>query len=248
VKGVEVIRNIEWEDSAKRQFGNMNKQQVLAIIPARGGSKGIPRKNIRLLAQKPLIAYSIEQAKQSEEIGYFVVSTDDPEIAGVAKDYGADVLMRPAELATDEVPTLPVLMHVLSTLDPKKQYQKIVILQPTSPLRTVTHIDSAIRLLKSGDDAVMTVCLVEHPPYKMYHIHGARLVPFIKGASQGLPRQKLPPVYRENGAVYVSWRHILEAGTIIGVKTRPLVMDQHSSVDIDTELDLHIAAELLKQR
>lgn len=222
--------------------------RVLAIIPARGGSKGIPRKNIRLLNGKPLVAYSIQHAVQSQAIERVVVSTDDDEIASAAAHYGAEVLIRPAELATDDTPTLSVIQHVLRTLDLVRVYQKIVILQPTSPLRTGSQVAEAISLLTSSVDAVMSVCLAEHSPYKMYCIENERLVPFVEGAAQGIPRQRLPAVYRENGAIYVSWRYVIEHGSIIGNLTRPFIMDWQSSLDIDTEIDWQIAELIVRQR
>lgn len=221
---------------------------TICIIPARGGSKGIPRKNVRLLNGKPLIVYSIEQAQQIPAISRVVVSTDDDEIASVAFCYGAEVLIRPAELATDDTPTLPVVQHVLQTLDATRLYQKIVILQPTSPLRTVGYVAEALSLLTASIDAVMGVCLAEHSPYRMYRVEHERVVPFVEDAMQGVPRQHLPPIYRENGAIYVSWRHVIEGGSIIGNITRPLIMDWQSSLDIDTEIDWQVAELIIRQQ
>jgi len=221
---------------------------IICIIPARGGSKGIPHKNARLLNGKPLLVYSIQHAQQSQEIERLVVSTDDDEIAAIAAHYGAEVVLRPVELATDDTPTLPVIQHVLQTLDPACVYQRVVILQPTSPLRTAAHVDEAVCLLTPFHDAVMSVCRVEHSPYRMYRVEGERLVPFLANTVQGIPRQHLPPVYRENGAIYVSWRRVIEAGSIIGIITRPLIMDWQSSVDIDNEIDWQIAELIIRRR
>lgn len=222
---------------------------VLAIIPARGGSKGIPRKNLCELAGKPLIVHSIEHAQATSQIDEVVVSTDDEAIAVVASAAGAEVLYRPPELARDDTPTLPVLLHVLTHYQGSRSPARVVTIQPTSPLRRASDLACAIDLLDPTFDAVVGVCCVEHSPYKMFRIHDDTLRPLIPGIVPGTPRQHLPAVYRENGAVYVTWRDVLvQQGSIWGTRTRPYLMDVASSVDIDTPLELSVAELLLKER
>jgi CMP-N-acetylneuraminic acid synthetase len=152
------------------------KTNVIAIIPARGGSKGIPRKNIRLLAGKPLIAYTIEAAFTSK-MDKVIVSTEDEEIAEISKKYGAEVIERPKGLAKDETPTIDVIFHVLEILKAKNYNPDIVVLlQPTSPLRNAEDIYNAIKLFLDSDcESVVSVCEVEHPPYWSFEIEEAYL-------------------------------------------------------------------------
>ena len=143
-------------------------KKICAIIPARGGSKGIPRKNIQLVAGKPLIAYSIEKALQSKHINRVLVSTDDNEIAHVANTYGAEVLMRPKQLAQDDTPDLPVIQHILQELKKHENYvpEYVVHIRPTCPLRSVSDIDSAIEnIINIPCDSVRTISEVKHHPY-----------------------------------------------------------------------------------
>lgn len=144
--------------------------EVLAIIPARGGSKGLPRKNIRPLNGKPLIAYTIEESKKSEYINRIVVSTEDKEIAEVSNKYGAKIIKRPLELAKDNTPTIDVVLHTLDDLK-NNEPDIIVLLQPTSPLRTSQDIDNAIKSFIEQDcDSVVSVCEIEHSPYWSFEI------------------------------------------------------------------------------
>jgi N-acylneuraminate cytidylyltransferase/CMP-N,N'-diacetyllegionaminic acid synthase len=223
--------------------------RTLAIIPARGGSKGVPRKNLRELAGKPLLVHTIEQAQATSQIDEVIVSTDDPEIASVARAAGAEVIQRPPALARDDAPTLPVLVHVLEQLDRQHVPNRVVTLQPTSPLRRSEQLSAAIELLTEAFDSVIGVCVAEHSPYKMFSVRGGQLSPLIAGSRPGTPRQQLPCAYRENGAVYVSWRDVLiDQNSIWGERARPYLMDAESSVDIDSLLDFTIAEALLKTR
>ena len=232
---------------------DFQKTDCLAIIPARGGSKGIPGKNIVPLLGRPLVAYTIEAARKSRWIGRVLVSTNDPEIAAASKRFGAEVpFLRPAELARDETPTLPVLQHVLAQLKSAEKYEPeiIVLLQPTSPLRRVEDIDRAVALLhQTGADSVVSLCAAEHSPYWMNRLEGDRVLPFLDNVPEYERRQDLPPVYRLNGAVYATRRRILmEQDRLLGEDTRGIVMDAESSVDIDTPLDLRIAMLILQER
>lgn len=226
----------------------MASGRTIAIIPARGGSKGVPRKNVRLLAGKPLLVHSIEHAQATSRVDAVVVSTDDPEIAGIASEAGAKVIQRPPSLAADDTPTLPVLVHVLEQLG-DDSVSRVVTLQPTSPLRRAEHLAEAIELLSEDFDSIIGVCVAEHSPYKMFTVSGDALSPLIAGTTPGAPRQQLPAAYRENGAVYVTWRDVLlEQRSIWGSRARPFLMDAESSVDIDSAFDFTIAEALLKTR
>lgn len=230
--------------SARRGSG-----PVLAVIPARGGSKGLPRKNLRELAGKPLVVHSIEHAQATSQIDEVVVSTDDDEIASVSLAAGADVIIRPPELAQDDTPTVPVLLHVLERYAGHRRPARVVTVQPTSPLRRPGDLAGAIAALDSSYDAVVSVCRVEHSPYKMFQLRDDCLLPLFAGTIPGMPRQRLPAVYRENGAVYVTWHDVLVGRrSIWGERTRPYIMDSISSVDIDTAYELSMAELLLKER
>lgn len=232
---------------------NVSSIQRLAIIPARGGSKGLPRKNLQRLSGKPLIAHTIEAARVARSLQRIVVSTESPEIAEVGRQYGAEVpFLRPPELAGDETPTLPVLQHVLTQLEATEGCtpEIIVVLQPTSPLRRAEDIDKAVDLLeRSGADSVVSLCAAEHHPAWMKRLEGDRVLPFLENAPEYTRRQDMPPVYRLNGAIYITRRRILmEENRILGQDTRGLVMDAESSVDIDTLFDLKLADLIMQER
>jgi len=222
---------------------------ILGIIPARGGSKGIPKKNICLLAGKPLIIYTIEAAKKASTLSKIIVSTDAEDIAEVALNCGVEVVYRPAHLAEDGSMMMPVLEHVLETIKNKFEPSKVVTLQPTSPLRMGRHIDEAVRLLTKGWDSVISVSDVEQTPYKMYRLEGEKLHPFVEGSVQGGPRQQLPPVYRDCGAVYVTWYDVLlKKKSIWGDNYRSYYIDPEHAIDIDTGFDLKLAEALLTEK
>lgn len=226
-----------------------SRPRVLAIIPARGGSKGVPRKNVRLLAGKPLIAWTIGAAQRSAGIERVVVSTDDPEIASVAAASGAQVIMRPPELALDTTPTEPALFHVLEVLQEVEGYRPdaIALLQCTSPLRGADVIDACIAMLHdTGCDAVMTVTPMQHwylagtvDPDGRYHPEYDYL---------RRPRsQEMPEKVRENGAVYITRLEALHRyGNRLGGDVRVVVLDAVRSVDIDSEEDFRLAEEAIR--
>lgn len=196
-----------------------------------------------------MLVHSIEQAQATSQIDSVIVSTDDPEIASLARAAGAEVMERPLSLARDDTPTLPVLLHVLKQLDSEHLPSRVVTLQPTSPLRRSEDLAAAIERLTATFDSVIGVCLAEHSPYKMFNVRGEELSPLIPGTPPGTPRQRLPAAYRENGAVYVTWRDVLvDQRSIWGGRARPYLMDAESSVDIDSVLDFAIAEALLKTR
>jgi CMP-N,N'-diacetyllegionaminic acid synthase len=225
-------------------------QKIIAIIPARGGSKGLPGKNTVLLMGKPLICYTIEAAKKSKYVKLVVVSTDDKEIAKVAKITGAEVpFLRPAELAKDETPSLPVIQHAVKCIEELNRciFDLVVVLQPTSPLRTEKIIDDAVeKVLNTEADSVVTVCKVDHNPYWSFVISKGKLKPFIVNKKAITKRQDLPDVYALNGAVYVVRRDVLfEQNTILGKDTRPLIMPIEESIDIDNYFDLFLTEMII---
>ncbi len=227
-----------------------HKFRTLGIIPARGGSKGVKRKNIRDVAGVPLIAYTIRSALSSSSISEFVTSTDDEEIAEVAASFGSKVIMRPPELAADDTPMLPVLSHAFSVLEKDgAEFDFGIILQPTAPLRTGNDIDRAIDILESsGADTVISVYKVEDcHPSRMYKINGEKLVPYA-GEPKNMLRQKLEPLYHRNGAIYAFRRKLLFAkNTFIGQDTRPYIMPKSRSINIDDESDLEYADFILRK-
>ncbi|MBW1853896.1 MAG: acylneuraminate cytidylyltransferase family protein [Deltaproteobacteria bacterium] len=230
----------------------MNKEKILAIITARGGSKGIPQKNTRELLGKPLIAYSIQAALQSRTLNKIIVSTDNETIAHISKKYGAEVpFLRPKHLATDTATSLSVLQHAVSYLAEKEGYLAdiIVCLQPTSPLRSAGDIDQAVTLcMNTGADSVVSLCKVEHHPYWMKKVVEGRVYPLMEVDDEEYPRrQDLPPVYQLNGAIYVTRKKILmEEERVLGEHTLAHIMSQERSIDIDTPIDLKLAELIMK--
>jgi len=225
--------------------------EILYIIPARGGSKGLPGKNIRLLGNKPLIAYAIEAAVNSVFKGTVIVSTDDEEIATVGKKYGAAVpFMRPDELATDAASTMDLVFHAINFY--KQQhvfFDVVVVLQPTSPLRTSSDIDQAISLMKEKKMyAVVSVCESEHHPLWTNILPpDGSMKNFIREEVKGKNRQQLPLNFRLNGALYISKSEALETYKgFIHEKTIAYIMPTDRSVDIDHEIDFKLAELLLK--
>lgn len=223
-------------------------KKVLAIIPARGGSKGVPRKNIREVAGKPLIAWTILQARKSLYIDRLVVSTDDEEIAEVARQWGCEVpFLRPAHLAKDDTPGIDPVLHALDSLP---GYDYVVLLQPTSPLRSHADIDGCIELC-AGRTACSCVSVTqpEKSPYWMFTIDGGGKMQWLFESDKMITRrQDLPPVYALNGAVYVAaTESVVESRSFVTEGTVPYLMSKGSSVDIDTEADL-LLAEILLQK
>lgn len=228
------------------------KPKIIAIIPARGGSKTIPRKNIKPFNGKPLIYYAIAEAKKSQYPSRVLVSTEDREIAQIAREYGAGVIPRPLDLAQDDAPLLLALQHVIKYLEQVEDYHPdvIVTLQPTSPLRTAEDIDRAIKkFLQTECDSVVSVCEVEHPPHWMFTLEGDKLKPVIEGGEGITQRQDAPKVYRLNGAVYVTHRDvIIKESRELGNDTRAYIMPPERSIDINTDLDFKLAELLMKER
>lgn len=225
--------------------------RVLGIVPARGGSKAIPRKNIVDVLGKPLIAYTADAALNSH-LQRVVLSTDDAEIAAVGAACGLDVpFLRPAELARDETPTIPVLQHVVKALaDAGSYFDAVMTLQPTNPLRLPSDIDGAIALLeRSGADSVISVFDVgeKHPARMKYMDADGRLVdpPFAE-AREGQRRQDLPKMFLRDGAIYLTRTHVLmEAGSLKGADCRGWVMPADRAFNVDEPLDLMLIEQAL---
>jgi N-acylneuraminate cytidylyltransferase len=226
----------------------MTDPEVLAIIPARGGSKGIPRKNIRPFAGYPLIAYSIAAASQAQSAIRVIVSTDDPEIADVARHFGAETpFLRPAELAADRTTDLPVFQHALGWLAEHENYHpKIVLhLHATSPVRPRGFVDQAVRLLNVNPDTecVRSVVAPGQNPFKMWRIdpHSSRMIPLltVAGISEpyNTPRQLLPDVYLQTGHVNAIRPATILQGSMTGKVILPLIVDAQFEVDMDTLAD-----------
>jgi N-acylneuraminate cytidylyltransferase/CMP-N,N'-diacetyllegionaminic acid synthase len=228
-------------------------KRIVALIPARGGSKGLPRKNVLPLNGKPLIAWTIEQAKASVHIDRVIVSTDDEEIASVARAHGADVpFLRPKELASDTAKAMDVILHALSWLEENRdRYDVFVLLQPTSPLRTTEDIDNALTLLFSKDArAIVSVCETEHHPYwsNVLPADGS-LDGFLRPDIMNKNRQELPTFYRLNGAINAAYCDHLRTGkTFFGKGAYAFVMPGERSVDIDTRIDFQLAELLIGKK
>jgi CMP-N-acetylneuraminic acid synthetase len=227
---------------------------ALAVITARGGSRGVPGKNTKLLGGRPLIEYAIEAASRCLRLTDTIVSTDSEEIADAARRAGATVpFLRPGHLAQDDTPHLPVIQHALAEMERLRdtQYDLVVTLQPTSPFRLPEDIDGTIAvLLTTGADSAVSVC--EMPaashPIKAKRLEGNLVVPYCVPEPEGLRRQDLPPAYRRSGAVYVA-RHalVMESGRFYGDRVAAHIVPSERSIDIDSEQDWVMAEHMLEQ-
>jgi CMP-N-acetylneuraminic acid synthetase len=218
----------------------MNK--IIAIIPARGGSKGLPRKNVLDLNGKPLIAHTIEAALKSNIFSKIVVTTDDKEIREVALKYGADVIDRPKELATDGASSLDVIKHTLLTLQiNEEKYSHFILLQPTSTLRNENHINEAWNKYTTEEvSSLVSVTAVVHPPQKMLILDNNNSVkPLTQWEDLTKPRQQLPKAFLPNGAIYISEvDKFLEKKNLFVIPLSMYIMTFEESVDIGTKEDL----------
>lgn len=227
--------------------------RVLGLIPARGGSKGIPRKNIRPLAGKPLIAWTIEAARASRLLTRVILSTEDEEIAEVGRQWGVEVpFLRPAELAQDDTPTLPVVLHALDWLESRgESFEAVMVLQPTNPLRIADDIDGAIeRLIATGADSVISfVDVGEKHPARMKVIDEDLRVwdpPFAE-TREGMRRQDLPKYYLREGSIYLTRVQVLrEQKSFKGKDCRAWIIEPQRAVNIDEEVDFLLAEALLR--
>jgi CMP-N-acetylneuraminic acid synthetase len=225
----------------------INGKTILGIVPARGGSKRLPRKNLLLLAGKPLILWSLEVGIKSKYIDKLVVSSDDTEILRVSEISGVQPILRPKELASDEASSIFAVKHVIETID--ETFDVIVLLQPTSPLRNEIHIDEALELLVQKEaDAVISVSEMEHSPFWANILPDDKsMAGFIKENVKGIRSQDLPKYYRLNGAIFIceTVRLMKEKTFMIENNIFAFEMDRNSSVDIDVKEDLLIAEMFL---
>ena len=219
----------------------------LAIIPARGGSKRLPRKNVLDLCGKPLIAYTIEAALKSEYINKVIVSSDDEEILNISSNFGADIIKRPIDLANDTATTFDAIKHTIENVE---KYDYIVLLQPTSPLRNEKHIDEAIELLeKKKADAIVSVCEMDHSPLWSNTLpNDGNMSNFLKDEILNKRSQDLEKYYRLNGAIYICKTEKLIENKSFFLKDNIFAykMDRESSIDIDEEIDFKIAETFIK--
>ena len=240
--------------SAKKDYLLMN---ILGLIPARGGSKSIPRKNIVPLVGRPLLAYTCDASLESRKLDRIIISTDDDEIATVARDLGIEVpFIRPQELAQDRTPSLDVAKHALQWLlnEDKWQTDILVLLQPTSPLRKAHHIDEAVeKLLESGADTIVSVIEVPHrfSPYNLMRLDSGKLSNFWCEELSFDPyhRQSIPVLYTRNGPAILACKSnvLSDYSSFYGPHIIPYNMTVEESVDIDDRFDLQVAEMLLKR-
>ena len=236
----------------------VSRPEVLAIVQARGGSKGLPRKNLRLLRGHPLVAYSIASALAAKTITRVIMSTDDDEIAEVARAYGAEVpFMRPVELAEDDTPDFPLFEHAVRWLAEREGYrpQMIVQLRPTTPLRPRGMLDEAVRILQSDPqaDCVRGVTIPKQTPYKMWRDdEDGCLLPLMETSfaePYNMPRQMLPAAYWQTGHVdVIRTATIVEKHSLTGTRVRPIMIDANYCVDIDTLVDFDLAERAIQQK
>jgi CMP-N,N'-diacetyllegionaminic acid synthase len=217
--------------------------RVLGIIPARGGSKRVPRKNLRILDGKPLVAHSIEAARAATRLARLVVSSDDEEVLAIARNYDPLYpVRRPAELATDAALAIEFVRHALQTLENAGEpaFHAVAIVQPSSPLTLTSDIDGTIELLEnSGADSAVSVVEVDHAihPMKIKSMEGDRLVAYFQEEKNRMAAHQLPKLFVRNCSVYAIRRATIESGEIIGDDSRGYVMPRERSIDINDELD-----------
>lgn len=221
-------------------------QTVIAIIPARGGSKGIPRKNVRDLCGKPLIAWTIESALRSRYIDTVLVTSDDKEILQVSKKYGAQTIQRPSYLASDESPSIDAVIHALQQ---KEQHDIVILLQPTSPLRNEYHINESLELfIKKVTTSLVSVSEVTESPYWMYKIKAGKLKPLLEDIAASR-RQDLPKIYKLNGAIYIKKQcSLVKEKFFIDENTYSYIMPVNTAIDIDNRIDWEMVSHLIKER
>tara|TARA_B100001741_G_C16491378_1_gene569856 strand:- start:586 stop:1287 length:702 start_codon:yes stop_codon:yes gene_type:complete len=230
-------------------------KNVLCVIPARGGSKSIRKKNIRELNGKPLIYYTISEALKAFDKKNLVISTDDDEIAKISMDYGCNIYFkRPKKLATDKAQSYEVILHSLKFMEKlfDKKYHSIMMLQPTSPFRTFKHINKSLQMIKSKHiDSVVSVVNVDgYHPYRMKVIKKNYLYNYYEQGFEDMrPRQILPKIFIRNGAIYLNKRDVIvHQKQLVGKKVMPLIMKPKESVNIDSIIDFYVAESLLKKR
>jgi CMP-N-acetylneuraminic acid synthetase len=225
---------------------------AFAVIPARGGSKGLPGKNLRVLGRTSLIGHAIASTREAKRLARVIVSTDSEAIAAEARRHGAEVpFLRPAELANDHAGMVPVLQHAVRWLETAEGRRPdfILTIQPTSPFRTGADIDRTIdKVAETGADSAQTVTEASYHPFFMKTLEGDRTVPLFPEGHRYVRRQDAPPVYQPSGAVYVTrYETLMRDGHVLGKDNRAIVMGFEESVNIDTEWDFLMAELLLRE-
>jgi CMP-N-acetylneuraminic acid synthetase len=226
----------------------MKQAKMMAIIPARGGSKGLPRKNLRPLGGIPLIAWTIKAAKESQLIDFVVVTSDDPEILDIAQQFGADHLIsRPKFLASDNATTIQVVDHVFELLPPPKTF---VLLQPTSPLRSSAVLNHAIDFfIENNALSLVSVTESSESPYWTFLIQNQSLVPVIPTLKMPNLRQQIPKTFVLNGAIYISDTQLfLKIRKFVSEYSLPYIMEKQISIDIDSLEDFEAASIILERQ
>lgn len=224
---------------------------ICSIITARGGSKGVPKKNIKLLNKKPVIAYSIEESLKSNDIKETYVTTEDKEIANISREYGAKIIDRPQELARDNSTSVDVVLHSLEYLENIGELPDFfVLLQPTSPLRTKEDIGNAIKLFIENEcDALISVSQLDHSSMMSFEIKNNFLTPNCDEKFLNKRRQELPNFYCPNGAIYITTPDSLRKNnTFIPKNTIPYIMPKERNVDLDTEFDFKLIEFILRNK
>ena len=221
-------------------------KRVLAVIPARGGSKGVPRKNIRVVVGKPLIAWTIEAAKKSKYIDRLILSSEDQEIIEIAKNWGCDVpFVRPLEIAQDNTPGIDPILHAIKEVP---GFDYVMLLQPTSPLRSTKDIDLSLeKCLYEDAPSCVSVTIPDKSPYWMYTLNDDhQLIPLLSAENYST-RQSLPMAYALNGAVYVAKvSFIVKGRSFVGQGTTAYIMPKERSIDIDDEIDFKMFEVLIE--
>lgn len=228
----------------------MKRLEILGLIPARGGSKGVPRKNIKPLCGKPLIIYTIEEALKSKHLTKVVTSTEDEEIAMIAENNGSEVILRPKEFATDDSVVIETVKYTIESLKDKGiEFDYIMLLQPTSPLRIADDIDSAITKMLNlkADSAISVIEVGDKHPARMKKIVNGKIVDIFDKDLDFTPRQKLPKIYIRNGAIYVAKKEIVyEKNSFRGNDCVAYIMPEERSINIDTPIDFLLTEMLMK--
>jgi len=225
-------------------------KKIICLIPARGGSKGIKLKNIKIFAGEPLIGHTIKAAINSKLIDNIYVSTDNEDIAEISLNYGVEVIKRPKELARDETKTIEVVLDFINKINIDSEENIIILLQPTSPLRKTKDIDDAIKIyLENKCESVISVNKINHSPLWSFNLVEGYLKPFFKQEYLEQRRQELPILFAPNGAIYISSPKILRKYlSFFGSKIIPYIMPFENSIDIDSEEDFELAEIIFKYR
>lgn len=228
----------------------LNNKKVYAVIPARGGSKGIPRKNLYRLGKDTLLERAIKLGKACKYVDYVIVSTDDPEMFEIAKRYNVNThALRPVNLATDTAKTVDVILHVIKELNIQDSY--ILLLQTTSPLRTLDDLENMFKIFEAYNekaDAIVSLTEYDDPhPNKIQKIESGYVVPYISGEFL-VPRQSLPKVYKLNGAFYLTHSDIItQQNTLLPERTIPFLMPKEKSINLDSMMDLYLLEALIEK-